>query len=73
MVDFIIKLLLVARKSAILVVCNRLSKMMYFVIATERTLAEELAWLFRDNMWKLHELSKSVVLDWKLQCQNHEW
>jgi len=40
---------------------------MYFVVAIERTLAEELAWLFRDNMWKLYELSKSVVLDWKLQ------
>jgi len=73
MVDFITKLLLVGRKSAILVVYNRLFKMMYFVVAIERTLAEELAWLFRDNMWKLHELSKSVVLDWKLQYQNYKW
>ena len=72
MVDFITKLLLVGRKSAILVVYNRLFKIMYFVVAIERTLAEELAQLFRDNMWKLHKLSKSVVLDWKLQYQNYK-
>ena len=49
-VDFIIKLLLVARKNAILVIQNRLSKMMYFVVTTEETLAEGLAKLFRDNV-----------------------
>jgi len=41
-VDFITKLLLVARKGAILVVCNRLSKMTYFVTTTEETLIEGL-------------------------------
>ena len=50
MVDFITKLPVVARKDAILVVCNRLSKMTHFVAATEGTLAEGLARLFRDNM-----------------------
>ena len=40
MVDFITKLLLVARKDAILVVCNRLSKMTHFVAMTKRTSAE---------------------------------
>ena len=49
-VDFIIKLLLVARKNAILVIYNRLSKMMYFVVTIEETLAEGLAKLFRDNV-----------------------
>jgi len=49
-VNFITKLLLVAEKDAILVVCNRLSKMAYFVATTEGTLAEGLARLFRDNM-----------------------
>jgi len=29
----------------------------------ERTMAEGLARLFRDNMWRLHGLLKSVVLD----------
>ena len=47
----------------ILVVCDRLSKMTYFVATTEGTLAEGLARLFRDNMWKLHGLPESVVLD----------
>ena len=63
MVDFITKLPVVAGKDAILVVCNRLSKMTYFVATTEETSAEGLARLFRDNVWKLYELSKSVVSD----------
>ena len=63
MVDFITKLLVVAGKDVILVVCNRLSKMTYFVAVTEGTLAEDLARLFRDNVWKLHGLPESVVSD----------
>ena len=47
----------------ILVVCDRLSKMTHFVATTEGTLAEGLARLFRDNIWKLHGLLKSVVSD----------
>ena len=62
-VDFITKLLLVARKNAILVVCNRLSKITHFVATTEETLAKELARLFRDNIWKLYRLLESIVLD----------
>ena len=34
-VDFITKLPLVTRKDAILVVCDKLSKMMHFVVTTE--------------------------------------
>ena len=37
--------------------------MMYFVATTEGTSAERLARLFRDNVWKLHSLPKSIVLD----------
>jgi len=37
--------------------------MTYFVTTTEETLAEELARLFWDNIWKLHELPESIVLD----------
>ena len=59
--DFITKLPIVARKDAILVVCNRLSKMMYFAATTERTSVEGLVRLFRDNIWKLHGLPESVV------------
>ena len=50
MVDFITKLLLVVRKDIILVVCNRLSKMTYFVAVIEGILAEGLVRLFRDNV-----------------------
>jgi len=53
----------VAGKNAALVVCDRLSKMTYFVAITEGTLAEGLARLFRDNVWKLHRLPESVVSD----------
>ena len=49
-VDFITKLLLIARKDTILVICNRLSKIIYFMVITEETLAEGLAKLFRDNV-----------------------
>ena len=61
--DFIIKLPLVAGKDVILVVCDRLSKMTYFVVTTEGILVEELVQLFRDNIWKLYELSESIMLD----------
>jgi len=37
--------------------------MVHFIPTIERTLAEGLARLFRDNMWKLHGLPKSIILD----------
>ena len=63
MVDFITKLLVVAGKDAILVVCDQLSKITYFMAITEGTLAEGLARLFQDNAWKLHRLPESMMLD----------
>jgi len=57
-VDFITKLLLVARKDTILVVCDRLLKIMHFVATTE-----ELARLFQNNVWELHRLLESIMLD----------
>ena len=62
-VDFITKLPVVAEKNAILVVCDRLSKMTHFVATTEGTSAEGLARLFRNNVWKLHGLPESVISD----------
>jgi len=50
MVDFIMKLPVVAGKDAILVVCNRLSKMAHFVAMMEGTSAEGLTRLYRDNI-----------------------
>jgi len=49
-VDFITKLPVVAGKDIILVVCDRLSKMTYFVATTEGTSAEGLARLLWDNV-----------------------
>ena len=49
-VDFITKLLLVAGKDVILVVCDKLSKIAHFVAMTEEMMAEGLARLFRDNI-----------------------
>ena len=62
-VDFITKLPVVAKKDAVLVVCNRLSKITHFVATTEGTSAEGLARLFQDNVWKLHRLPESVMSD----------
>ena len=66
-VDFITKLLVVAGKYMILVVYNRLSKITYFVAITEDTLVKGLVRLFRNNVWKLHRLPKSVMFDRGLQ------
>ena len=62
-VDFITKLLLVAGKNVILVVCDWLSKMVHFVVTTEEILVKRLARLFRDNVQKLHRLLENVILD----------
>jgi len=67
-VDFITKLPLVAGKDVILVICNRLSKIIYFV-TTKGMLVERLAMLFKDNMWKLYRLPESVVPDREPQVQ----
>ena len=63
MVDFITKLPVVAGKDTILVMCDQLSKMTHFVATMEGTSVEDLARLFQDNVWKLHRLPESVVLD----------
>jgi len=61
--DLITKLLLVQEYNAILVVYNRLTKMAHFIPTTEKILAEGLVRLFRDYVWKLHGLPKSIILD----------
>ena len=47
----------------ILVVVDRLTKMVYFIPITEKTSAEGLARLFRNNVWKLHSLPESIISD----------
>ena len=61
--DLIINLLSVTKKDTILVVCNRLSKITYFIATIEEILAKGLARLFKNNIWKLHGLLESVMLD----------
>ena len=60
---FITKLPLAQEYDSILVVVDRLTKMVHFILTTERTSAEGLARLFRDNVWKLHGLPKSIISD----------
>ena len=61
--DFITKLLLVQQYNSILVVVDKLTKMVYFIPTTEKISVEGLARLFRDNMQKLHGLPKSIISD----------
>ena len=61
--DFITKLLMSKSHDSILVVYDRFLKMSHFVVTTEKTTVEELARLFRDNVWKLHGLLESVISD----------
>jgi len=63
LVDFITKLPIAQGYNAILVVCDRFSKMAHFIATTEKTLAEGLAKLFRDHVWELHGLPESIILD----------
>jgi len=37
--------------------------MVHFIPTIEKTLAEGLARLFRDNVWKLYNLPKSIISD----------
>ena len=61
--DFITKLPLVQGYNSILVVVDRLMKMVYLISTIEKTLVEGLARLFRKNVWKLHGLLESIILD----------
>jgi len=57
---------LVAGKYVILVIYNRLSKIVHFVATIKEMLAEELV-RFRNNAWKLHRLPESVISNRKPQ------
>ena len=60
MADFITKLPLAQGYNSVLVVVDHFTKMTHFVSTTEKTTAEELARLFRDNMWRLHGLCQNA-------------
>ena len=67
LVDFITKLPLAQGYDSILVVVDRLTKMVHFIPTMEKTLAKRLAQLFRDNVQKLHRLLENIISDWGLQ------
>ena len=50
LVDLITKLSLAQGYDSILVIVDRLTKMVHFIPTTEKMLAEGLVWLFRDNV-----------------------
>ena len=60
---FITKLSVAQGYDSILVVVDRLTKMVHFIPTIEKTSAEGLARLFRDNVWKLHGLPESIISD----------
>jgi len=61
--DFITKLPLAQGYDSILVVVDWLTKMVHFIPTIEKISAEGLARLFRNNVWKLHGLPKSIISD----------
>ena len=65
--DFITKLPLAQGYDAILVVYDQFSKIAHFIATTEKILAEELARLFKNHVWKLHSLPESIILDRGIQ------
>jgi len=65
--DFTTKLPLAQEYNSILVVVDRLTKMVHFIPTTEKILAEGLTRLFKDNVWKLYRLPESIISDRGLQ------
>ena len=61
--NFITKLPLAQGYDSILVVVDRLTKIVHFIPTTEKTSAEGLVQLFRDNVWKLYGLPESIISD----------
>jgi len=53
----------VVGKNTILVVCNRLSKITYFVAIIKGIPVEGLARMFKDNMKKLYRFPESIIND----------
>jgi len=61
--NFITKLLLAQGYDSILVAVDQLTKMVHFILTMVKTSAEELARLFRDNVWELYGLPESIISD----------
>ena len=63
LVEFVTKLLVLKDYNSILIIYNRFLKILHFIAIIEKIIAKELAKLFRNNAWKLHELPESVISD----------
>ena len=50
-----------------MIVCNKFSKISHFITIIEKIIAEGLARLFKNNIWKLYKLPESVISDRGLQ------
>ena len=61
--NFITKLPLAQGYNSILVVVDQLTKMVHFIPTMEKMSAEALVRLFKDNIWKIHGLPKSIISD----------
>ena len=44
-------------------VCDRFSKILYFITTIEKVIVEGLVKLYKDNIWKLYSLPESVILN----------
>jgi len=44
-------------------VCDRFSKILYFITTIEKVIVEGLVKLYKDNIWKLYRLPESVILN----------
>jgi hypothetical protein len=61
--DFITKLLVSGGFDSIMVVVDLLSKVSHFVPCKETYTAEQLAYLFRSNIFKLHGMPEKIISD----------
>ena len=52
---------------SILAVCDRMTKIAHFVPTMEKTSAEGVVRLFWNNVWKLHGLPESIIIDRRAQ------
>jgi len=62
-VDFVVELPLSSRHNAVMTVVDSVSKRAHFIPTHTTVIAEGVARLFLHQVWKLHGLSKYVVLD----------
>ena len=50
-------------KDIIVVIVNQFTKMIRFKVTTTIVLSEEIVKIYRDKIWKIHEISKKIFSD----------